>query len=241
MRILYKNELYDASLPTPVGINFRYPLANILHPSIRIRFEASSSEVIITASWDADVSINCVGFSGSNAYQVRVTLKNSDGLDEERTTFANTKETDILYMFQTHSNIRTALIRFWATSDVQVGYLSVGSFLQAPDPLINYNINPEDTSLVNKQHGFVSGVEGEMLRGISGLQFYNVSKETVDAFNNLLRVSFTYRPLFVDMTEYNRDASDVLYGHLVKPFNVSRYSRGTSKWTISGVDFEEMR
>lgn len=233
----------DASIAAD-AINFRYPVSNILHGSVYIKWQSTSVNDTIRLQWTQDITVDSIALAGHNGKTVRVRLyEEGDDPPVEDLMFHDLLSTDIVYFSQVYTTIRraTVLIDSKTSEQARCGYLSIGEYLQVDNPLINYNNAFSDTSLMDKSHGFITGVEGVVLSSVNNLDLYDISRQDVNNIKAMYENVHTFRPLFVDITEYDHGAFEPIFCNLGPSFNANRYARGYSRWMVTGLQLEEVK
>lgn len=211
MRILYDNLLRNASSILPSNEDAQYGVANLLVSSLSISYKTTNTSTPnITIEWATDVDINCIALAGANINSVIIILY--DALDNILDTheFDIEYSTDIKY-FDVQS-VRKVYLDFTSNDDyAEIGAMSIGKYLQMPNPLWGYSENFEitnkrETSLV----GQVYGSDGSVLRTYSP-SFRMVDYSTMNSIKNMVREVRNYKSFFVDMLEYAHDKKQPLY------------------------------
>ncbi len=214
MRILYDNLLRDASSIVPSNEDVQYGVANLLISSLSISYKTTNTSTPnITIEWSADVGINCIALAGTNVSSLIIILY--DALDNILDTheFDLEYSTDIKY-FDTQS-VRKVYLDFTSSDDyTEIGAMSIGKYLQMPNPLWGYS---EALEITNKREsnliGQVYGSDGSVLRTYSP-SFRMISFETMNYIRTMIREVRNYKPFFIDMLEYAHNKKQPLYGSL---------------------------
>lgn len=236
MRWLWNNKGMKSSL-SATGTSIRYPSRHVLNENVSLYYrDIESTDTSVTFTFDSPETINAVGIAGHNAHTCKVRIDNNLVLEID-----NVYETDVLYFDSQEASTVKVELETDETAGVRIGYLSVGEYVQMPDPLLRYTRPNRDTSLQDKHHGYVVGSHGRLLRVIQGLQLYNVGSEWVDTLREIYDDRKKFRPLFVDVTEHNHEGQQPIFGHFEGAFSVSRYTRGKSRWIIEDISVEEVK
>ncbi len=233
MRVLYDNLLKGATITGSSATNFG--LGNMLVHSLSIPYMANDN----TAQIEIGVSdtINCIAFAGHNLTSFRYRLYKNEVIIKER-LLVDLLKTDMLYFKETE--VDKVIINIGTNkSNAKIGYLSIGKYVQMPNPDAYYD---EDVFITNKREesvfGQVYGSRGVMMKGYK-VRFSFIKE--IDEIMEAVEYVRNHRPLFVDMTEHNHEYKEPLYATLdLTNFSYNRSPRNRFLYNIS-LNIKELR
>lgn len=233
MRVLYDNLLKGATITGSSATNFG--LGNMLVHSLSIPYMANDN----TAQIEIGVSdtINCIALAGHNLTSLRYRLYRKNVILKEK-LLVELLPTDMFYFDNTEVD-KIVLNIGTNKSNAKIGYLSIGKYIQMPNPDAYYD---EDIFITNKREesvfGQVYGSRGVLLKG------YKVKFSFIKEIDNILKLVEdvrNYRPLFVDMTEHNHEYKQPLYCSInMSNFSYNRSPRNKFLYNVS-LDIKELR
>jgi len=209
MRILYNNKLVDATITGTASANFG--LGNLLVPSLSIPFVATDQSVELTIVFDALTSVTCIAFSGHNLENFKYRLYDGADVLTEEVLLVQLDPTETIY--PTVHTAKKLVLNLYAPvgSIASMGYLSIGEYLQMPNPNAYYD---EQIILTNSREesvfGQVYGSDGVFLQTYAP-DFSHVDLDKFNEVVNMLEQVRNFHPIFVDMTEFNHPYKKPLY------------------------------
>lgn len=232
MRILYENKLKEASLVGTSATNFG--LGNMLISSLRIPYIANDASTQITIEFEDKV--NCIAIAGHNLNTLRYRLYKDDNILQEKLV-VQLEKTEMLYFPLVE--VDKIVLNMVSDDLVKVGYLSIGEFIQMPNPDAYYD---EGMVITNKREENMFG-QVYASRGVT-LQTYKLNfsyVKKIEKVRKMLETVRNYQPVFVDMTEDNRNYKKPLFATMnFTSFNYSRSPRNAYLNNFS-LDIKEIK
>ena len=133
MRILYKNELFNATL-TATSENTAYPVENVIDPFLEKVFRPASATAV-TILFPKDTLVSCIAVGLQTVDFGAYLLKDSGGSSLLSGALALNESTDMTYFAET--SCRSIHLSF-AGAGIQIGGISAG----VPIEVEHWNVNP---------------------------------------------------------------------------------------------------
>ena len=241
MRILANNLLETATV-TATNENASKPVDNLWNKWRDLPFASTSTSSVITAEWDADITVNCVGFADAQSTAptgISVALYNSSDVLLATWTLSVLYNHDVEYFTQ-QTTVRKAVITLTGASEFELGVLSIGAYTEINRKAPSQNLGTAlPSSMVSSRGGQLSGRLGTPLKsfGISllGLSFSekNVLQSVYDVKQGLL-------PWFLDIWQSSHDVQVPLFVAFAGDLTVSKTADYGALFDVS-FDVREVR
>lgn len=232
MRVLYNNKLVDATITGTANANFG--LGNLLVSSLSIPYVATDQTVELTIVFDAVTPVTCIAFAGHNLENFKYRMYDASNVLTEEVLLVQLDPTEVIY--PTVQTAKKIILNLYAPvgSTASMGHLSIGEYLQMPNPNAYYD---EALVMTNEREesafGQVYGSNGVFLQTYAP----DFSHVELNKFNEIVAMCEQIRnfhPIFVDMTEHNHAYKKPLYATVTgSEFVNKRDTRGYQRRSFS--------
>jgi len=234
MRILYNNLLKDADTLITSSVNYNYPVANVLINSSDITYRSVAiSGVTMTFDYSASLTADCVAINNHNLSSLSIEFLLASVT--QATEVIDVSDDTVMAYFDSVEFDEIILTYATASTYCEIGYLSIGEYLQMPNPNAYYNEGINDTSdRYDTKYGQIYGSQGIILRSYEKMNFII---ENITMYNNIvsmIRSSFNFKTLFIDINETDHTYKEPLYCTLIdKKYPTSRRDLGQVRYNFS--------
>lgn len=224
MRILWDNKLKNAGFGG-VDIDENYPSSNIAHVFLQKKCQATGQTGTILANFSTNQSISCMFYDYHNLSAMELRLY--DGSDVLLYTHAFTPQVGSgAEYFALVAGVASVQVDITTTEDfAMVGGIGLGTCLELPPFLTDYDIAYTDRSLVSESDG--GQVLTEKLVPFVGytLNFPDIDGSTwAEIYAMFLAVGVGV-PVYLNLYEDDQVSEPVLYARLEPP-KKKRYGQG---------------
>lgn len=205
MKILFKNEFEYNSSIVATNESLNYPVYQLAHPFLHLRFQSSSTTSLITVNFDDDKCFSCFFLAYHTATSMSVEFKNSLGTVLKTlniTTSANTQP-EAEY-FDILTTVRSVEITINGSTGVFLGGIGGGCCYTMPNYLSVYTRPLTDNSISSESlngQSLVSKIKP--FRGFS-FTISGLTKTILDEIIDKFVTVGTGKPLYIDL-EANED------------------------------------
>lgn len=240
MRILYDNIMKNASL-VATNEDPNYPIGNIVHRFMRKYFKSTTTSSVITATCNADVTVNCIFIGYHNATSGSLVLKDDEGTTLSTITLTSISGVDpyVLY-FTEEDEARTIVLTLNSTTDnLYAGNMAIGDYLTMP------GMNPEATfgrvinsSINETDDGYLTGFNRAVLLNPQ-FSFPVVDQTELNSIISMIEDIGYSVPIWMDAYE-DDDTLDPLYCR-VSAFDTPKKLAQNGRLYSLGMTFKEIR
>jgi hypothetical protein len=208
MKILYKNELENASL-SATNENTSYPVANLTDRFLEKIFKSSSTSSVVTITFPVNTNISAIALGLIGATNGTYTLKNSAGTSVLNGSLSMAYTTDITYF--TETACRSIELTFNGASEFSMGGVSAG----VPINISYWNINPRFDYYTRDEINIVTRGQSLGYQSAPLLRYRTTVAEISTALRTQLWAMTDYvgnfKPFYVDIYEDAHDEIRPIY------------------------------
>lgn len=197
MRILFANDLYDATLSAD-SENANYPVTNLQNDSLKKIFKAEAASVVITATLAEVEALNCVYIGYTNASAAVAALYDESDVLLKSVTLSPTRGG---LSFASTSDVSYLTLTLAGSADIYLGGFGFGLNYSMPDPNNDLILKPIDNTTINYSNdGQLYQNHVDILHEIDA----TYSFQYIDTFNEILAKWEALRhPVWVEPYEEN--------------------------------------
>lgn len=231
MRILFDNEIFDATLSADT-VNANYPVTNLQNESVEKIYMSTTTTAVITATLSATGTVNCAYIGNTNAttatlalYDSSDTLLDTITLDTSRGGCSFTAVDSVSYV----------LLTLAGSDTIYLGAFGFGDNYTTPDPQNDVVSKPIDKSTRNISNG------GQLYINRVGIRHQldiTYGYQAIDKYNEILALwEDLEHPVWVDVFEENTGMINPMWCDMTMDDSPER-SGGLYTWTHT---FEEIK
>jgi len=198
MKILFKNILEKNTGITASNQSINYPVVNLLHQFLKIRYKSSTTSALITVDFDTDQSMDCFFWGFHQLTSLTLVLKNSGGgtLLTVPVSTAPNSQVDSVY-FAEQTTVRSIELTVNGASGFFLGGIGAGSCYTMPNFLSTYPIGNLDSTTV------ISSPDGQTTNNyIKPRRVYNFGYNIINLLEEINEKYISVgigKPLYIDI------------------------------------------
>lgn len=224
MRILFDGKVKLAETITATNSSINYPATNIGHPWLARRFQSTSTSSVITITLDDEYDIDCFFYGLHNLTALTAVFKNLGGSTIGTIVVSDINDIGREY-FTAIPDVKSIELTISVSSgNAYIGGFEVGEYYQMPDIINNFPLGLRDPSLRRKSRG--GQITGDKIRPLRNynFKFREILKDQVDEMlENYITAG--KEPIFMDITEGDRDYLPPIYCEILEPFEPLKSNR----------------
>jgi len=209
---------------TATNAVINYSPQNIKHPSIKKRVQGAGNNMIITIPFDDDQCAKCFFYGRHNLSALSVVYRDSLGNILDTIVPATINDIGVEY-FSLIENIRSIELTITtAYTYVRLGGFDSGVYYQMPNFLNAWPIDTIDNSLTDVSLGGQMTTDDIPKRRAYKFRHIEIIKATADELITNYNLNGK-QPIFIDLTEGNRNFLAPIYARIEKPFIPTKADR----------------
>jgi len=240
LKVLYENQLLDATTLVASSENYKYPVTQLLVASSNLTFRSINASTTITVTFAASVTLDSLGIKNHNLGGIKIETFLAAAPDLNTGVIPTIYDTDVLYFTETICDEIIITTYGPVGSYTEIGSLYMGVSLELPNPTAHYNEGLIFTSeRLESDWGTVYGSGGVVLKPLDPMTFLARTQAMKESIITMLRFIKNYNYLFVDVKDEDHSISTPVYCTLTNgEIGLNRYSLGGFQYNIS-LSFKE--